>query len=383
MRPVAPPIVQTAAFRFDSADLAAHTFETGEGYAYSRLSNPTVALLERRLAALESGEDAVAFASGMGAISAVFLEFLGPGKRLVAHTDIYGSTIGLITRDLARWGVQVQFVNLTDDKVIPEAVHGADLVYLESPGNPMLSIVDISRIASEAHRHGAKVVVDNTFATMILQKPLSLGADIVVYSATKYLSGHGDTLGGVVIGSRVDLEPIGRHILRNYGAVISPFNAWLILRGMATLPLRVHAASDSAMRIAQFLRAHSAVDRVYYPGLPDFPNHEVASRQMSAFGAMIAFDLKGGRPAAFAFLNSLRYFAIAVSLGDVRSLAQHPATMTHGHLTPEQRAQTGISDGTIRLSIGIEATEDLIEDLDRALSAIGTRVPADPPASRY
>jgi len=370
MRPTAPAIVQTAAFRFRSAEDAARAFETGEGYAYSRLANPTVALLERRLAALEGAEDAVAFASGMAAISAVFLELLSPGKRVVSHTDIYGSTVGLLTRDLARWGVEVRFEDLSDAASISEAVRGADLVFLESPGNPMLSIVDIGRVSEAAHQSHAKVVVDNTFATMVLQRPLALGADLVVYSATKFLSGHGDTLGGAVLGARADLEPIKRHILRNFGGVMSPFNAWLILRGLATLSLRMQAASESAARIAEFLAAHPAVSRVHYPGLSEFPNHDVARKQMSAFGAMITFDLNGGKAAAQRLLNSLRYFALAVSLGDVRSLAQHPATMTHAHLDPEQRAKAGITDGTVRLSIGIEDTEDLIADLDAALTSV-------------
>lgn len=370
MQPVAPPIYQTAAFEFGNAEDAAEAFKTGTGYAYTRLGNPTLRLLERRLAALEGAEDAIVFASGMGAISATLLELLAPGKELVAHTDIYGSTIGLITRDLTRWGVRVKFVNFTDPRVIREAVEGADVVYLESPGNPMLSIVDIAQVAEEAHRRGAKVIVDNTFATMVLQKPLALGADIVVYSATKYLSGHGDTIGGVVLGSRAQLEPVRKHILRNFGAVMSPFNGWLILRGLATLSLRMEAACASAERIANYLADQPEVECVYYPGLPDFPNHEVARRQMTAFGAMIAFDIQGGKPTAFAFLNALRYFSLAVSLGDVRSLAQHPATMTHGHLDESQRAKAGISDGTIRLSIGIEDPNDLVADLAQAFATV-------------
>jgi cystathionine beta-lyase/cystathionine gamma-synthase len=274
--------------------------------------------------------------------------------------------------------VNVEFVDFADTAVIREAVRGADVVFLESPGNPMLSIVDIAEVADAAHRHRAKVVVDNTFATMVLQRPLSLGADIVVYSATKYLGGHGDTVGGAVLGRTADLEPLRKHILRNFGAAMSPFNAWLILRGLATLSLRMQASCESARRIAEFLAVHPGVSRVCYPGLSDFPNQRIARRQMSAFGAMLAFDLRGGRPAAEAFLNSLRHFAMAVSLGDVRSLAQHPATMTHGHLDPEQRVRAGISDGTVRLSIGIEDSEDLIEDLGNALSAVLTHAPRHP-----
>ncbi len=364
---VAPALFQTAAFAFPDWEYGARVFAEGRGYAYSRLSNPTVRTLERRLAAMAGGEDAVCFASGMGAIAATLLQLLKPGDLLVAHKDLYGSTVSLFHHVLEKWGVRLRFTDMRDLEATERALEGARVVYFETPSNPLMTVLDIRAICERAHAVGAHVVVDNTFATMVLQRPLELGADVVVHSTTKFLSGHGDALGGVVIGPADLMEDLRRVMLRNLGAVMSPFHAWLTLRGLSTLVLRVEAASRSAQRIAEFLRDHPAVEQVLYPGLPEDPGHEVARRQMRSFGAMVAFHLRGGLEAARRFLDRLRVFTRAVSLGDVRSLAQHPASMTHGHLSPEERAAAGIRDSTIRLAIGLEDTEDLIADLRQAL----------------
>ncbi len=367
-----PPLHLTSTFAFDSAEAGAAIF-AGEqpGYFYSRISNPTLDLLERRCADLEGAEAGVALASGMGAICAVLWSFLSPGDEIVTDKTLYGCTFAFMRHGLARFGITVTHADMTD----PEAFRAAlsprtRLVYFETPANPNMRLVDIAAIAAIAHRQGARVVVDNTYATPVLTRPVALGADIVVHSATKYLGGHGDLVGGIAVGSAEDMREVRLFGMKDMtGAVMAPFNAMLILRGLKTLKLRMERHCANAMAVAQMLEAHPAVAQVFYPGLPGFAQHALAARQMPGFGAMIAFELRGGLEAGRAMMNRLRLIARAVSLGDAETLIQHPASMTHSTYTPEERAAHGITEGLIRLSVGLEEVEDILADLAQALDA--------------
>ena len=364
-----PPVHMSSTFTTpDAESLGARFAGEAEGHIYSRISNPTVDVLEKRMAVLEGAEAALGTASGMGAISAALWTLLSPGDELIADKTLYGCTYALMG-ELRRFGITVSHVDLTDmDALEASLSKKVRAVYFETPANPNMRIVDIAEVAKRAKAAGALTIVDNTYATPYLQRPLSHGADLVVHSATKYLGGHGDVVAGIAAGSA---ELIGELRLRGLkdmtGSVMDPLGAMLIMRGLKTLALRMDRHSSSAATIAKWLKAHPAVDNVYYPGLESDPFHAVAKRQMADFGGMIAFELKGGMQAGMDLVRGLDLIHCAVSLGNAETLIQHPASMTHSTYAPEDRAKHGISEGLVRLSIGLEAPEDLIADLERAL----------------
>ncbi len=371
-RAINTPIYQSSTFAFLNAKEGAQLFAgEKEGYIYTRLGNPTQAALEREMAFLEGGEKALALSSGMAAAVTAILALVKTGESIVASNTLYGGTHKLFRELMPRLGIEVIEVDATDPANIDKAMRkDTRLVYLETPANPTLTIVDIAACSEVAHRHGAKVIVDNTFATPYFQRPLELGADIVLHSATKYIGGHGDTIGGILIGDAEFIDVARGEILRDLGGCISPFNAWLLLRGLKTLPVRMERHAFNAMRIAKYLAFHPKVQRVWYPGLTTHPQHELAKKQMSGFGGMITFEVKGGREAAVKLLDSVKLITLAVSLGDVDTLIEHPASMTHSTYSPEELAECGITEGMIRLSVGIEHVNDLIDDLSQALRQI-------------
>ena len=368
-----PPIYLSATFTFPNAEQGGKVF-AGEapGWFYTRISNPTLALLESRIAALEGGEAGVAFGSGMGAITSVMWTLLRPGDEILVDKTLYGCTFAFLHHGIGQFGVKVRHVDMTDHRALAEAFSPATkLVYFETPANPNMRLVDVEAVAALAHRHGAKVVVDNTYCTPYLQQPLALGADVVVHSATKYISGHGDVTAGLVVASQELCNAIRLQGLKDMtGAALSPQDAFLLLRGLKTLALRMERHCDNAQKVAELLAAHPAVERVYFPGLPSFGEHGLAKRQMRRFGGMLAFELRGGEGSGKRFINALKLVACAVSLGDAESLAQHPASMTHSTYTPEERAEHGISEGLVRLSAGLEDAEDLLADVKQALDAV-------------
>jgi cystathionine beta-lyase/cystathionine gamma-synthase len=338
-----------------------------KGFEYGRSGNPTRAALEECLAGLEGARHCLAFASGLGAESTLML-LLEPGDHVVYMEDVYGGTFRLFDKVLKRYGISFTAVDASDVDRVEGAMTGhTKMMWLESPTNPLLRIVDIDAVSEIAHSHGAIVCVDNTFATPYLQQPLHLGADVVVHSATKYLGGHSDVVGGALMTSKDDLEEKLRFHQNAVGAVPSPFDCWLLLRGVKTLALRVERQSQNAMEVAQALARHPAVKRVYYPGLDDHPNRSVAARQMRMFGGMVSFEVED-EATAFRTLERLKIFALAESLGAVESLAEHPARMTHASIPAAERKRSGVGDGLIRLSIGVEDVGDLIDDLESALA---------------
>lgn len=367
-----PPIVLASAFAFaDAADAAGRFAGTREGAIYTRWRNPTVSALERKVAALEGAEDAVALASGMAAMHAALSAFVASGDHVIAPRGLYAETARLLRGHLARFGVETSFVDATD----PHAVEGAlrertRVVLAETPANPTLAITDLAALSSIARGAGARLVVDSTFATPFHQRPLEHGAHLVVHSATKALSGHGDVIGGVVAGSAADVAAVREEGVRTCGGALSPVSAMLIARGMRTLGLRMERASASAMELARRLEAHPCVSRVSYPGLASHPGHAVAARQMRrGFGALIALEVAGGLEGGARAYDAVRVISRAVSLGDVRSLLTHPASTTHASMTRDQRDAAGIAEGLMRLSVGVEDVEDLWADLERALGA--------------
>ncbi|MBY6014770.1 methionine gamma-lyase [Qipengyuania gaetbuli] len=366
------PMHLASTFAFESAEQGGAIF-AGEqpGYFYSRISNPTVDLLEQRLAVLEGAEAGVAAASGMGAITAVMWSILQAGDEIVTDETLYGCTFAFFRHGLAKFGVKVTHVDLTDPEALEAAMNDrVKVVYFETPANPNMRLVDIAAISAVAKRHGAEVVVDNTYATPALTRPIELGADIVVHSATKYLGGHGDLVGGLVAGNAEMMQKVRLEGLKDMtGAVMSPFTATLIMRGLKTLSLRMERHSRTALEVAQWLEAQPQVAAVHYPGLESFAQHELAKRQMALPGGMIAFDLVGGYDQGIRFMNRLEMIIRAVSLGDAETLIQHPASMTHSTYTPKERAAHGIGEGLLRLSIGLEEAEDIFADLEQALAA--------------
>lgn len=379
-----PPIYLTSTFTFPSAEYGGQCF-AGEasGHFYTRISNPTLALLESRLAALEGGAAAVAFGSGMGAITSTLWTLLRPGDEILVDTTLYGCTFAFLHRGIGEFGVCVRHVDMTDLAAVEQALHaGTRMVFFETPANPNMRVTDIAAVASLAKRAGALVVVDNTYCTPYLQRPLALGADVVVHSATKYISGHGDVTAGLAVTASAEIaQRIRLQGLKDMtGAALSPQDAALLLRGLKTLALRLDRHCRNAMALARFLAAHPAVERVHFPGLESDPHHALAKRQMRQFGGMLAFELRGGVEAGKRFMNALRLVSRAVSLGDAESLAQHPASMTHSTYTPEQRAAHGISEGLVRLSAGLEDEHDLLADVAQALGAVS--VPRAPAAER-
>ncbi len=362
-------LLLTSGFVYERAEIAEARFAgRAEGYTYSRLANPTVRMFERRMAQLEGSEEAAATASGMAALTAVLMASLCAGDRVVAARLLFGSTLWLLTELLPRFGVQVELVDATSEDAWARALERpARLVLFETPGNPTLEIVDIRTVAERAHAAGALVVVDNVLATPILQHPLEHGADVVVYSATKHIDGQGRCLGGVICCSESFRKDVLLPWLRHAGPVLSPFNAWVLLKGLETLELRVRRATATAETLARFLADHPRVEAVLYPGLAHHPGHDIARLQMEAPGPVLAFRTGGGKARAFEVLDRLRLFRISNNLGDAKSLATHPATTTHQRLSAEERAQLGITDDLIRLSVGLEDPEDLLEDLAEAL----------------
>ncbi len=359
----------TSGYIYDNAEQAEASFKgETDNFMYSRYGNPTVGMFEERLAKLEGAEDCRATSSGMSAIFSALACFLGQGKRLVASKALFGSCYIVCSEILPRFGVTTTFVDGGDlDQWAAALKNGADAVFLETPSNPMLDLVDLEVVSALAHGAGAKVVVDNVFATPMLQRPLDFGADVVAYSATKHIDGQGRTMGGAVLGSRKYIKDQFEPFYRHTGPSMSPFNAWVMLKGLETLPLRVERMCENADRIARWLEARDGVRSVRYPGLESHPDHKLAQRQMSGFGTLVTFSLDGGKTRAFDVMNSLGLWDISNNLGDAKSLVTHPATTTHQRLKPEERAHLGISDGTIRLSVGLEDVDDLIEDLDAAL----------------
>ena len=366
------PIYQSSTFAFKSAQHGAALFAgEEEGYVYTRLGNPTQAALEREVAFLEGGEAALAFASGMAAISGVILYLCRNGDNLVSSDTVYGGTHNLYKETLPLWDIEAREVDATNLANVEAAIdERTRLIFIETPANPTLSIVDIQGCAEIAHRHNIPLVVDNTFATPYLQRPLELGADVVIHSATKYIGGHGDTVAGLVIGKKEFIDQLRAQIIRDIGGIISPLNAWLLLRGLKTLPVRMDRHCANALEVAKFLSLHPKVNWVRYPGLLTHPQHELAKKQMRNFGGMVTFEVKGGRKAGEKLMNNVGLITLAVSLGDCDSLIEHPASMTHSTYSPEELQEVGITEGLIRLSVGLEDPADIITDLKLALKKI-------------
>ena len=360
----------TSGYVYDSPEQAEGRFKgENEGFIYSRFGNPTVSMFEDRMAALEGAEAAWGTATGMAAVFAALACQVKAGDRIVAARALFGSNRYILDEILPRWGVKVTLVDGRDLGAWAKALRRpAKIVFVESPSNPTLEIIDIAAVAKLGHAAGARVIVDNVFATPVLQQPLKLGADIIVYSATKHIDGQGRVLGGAVLGTKDFCDKELKPFIRNTGPSLSPFNAWVLLKGLETLALRVEASSKAAAQIADFLAAQKGVERVLYPGRADHPQFELAAKQMSAFGTVVSFDLKGGKATAFRMLRKLKLIAISNNLGDAKSLITHPATTTHQRLDPAERQRVGIGEGLVRLSVGLEDVADLERDLAQALA---------------
>lgn len=365
-------IFPTSSFAFDSAAQAAARFSGEEpGNIYSRFTNPTVRTFEQRLAAMEAGEACVGTASGMSAILALMLGLLESGDHIVSSQSIFGTTKVLFTKYLGKLGIETSYVPLTDYEAWARAITPQTrLLFLETPSNPMTEVADIARLAEIAHAHGCLLVVDNAFCTPALQQPLKLGADITIHSATKFLDGQGRCVGGAVVGPESLIEEHVRGFLRTCGPSMSPFNAWVFFKGLETLHVRMRAHSDNALALAQWLSEHPAVEQVFYPGLPSHPQHELAMRQQKAGGGLVSFRVRGGREAAWQVVDSLEMIHITANLGDTKTLITHPATTTHSRVEPEVRQAAGITDNLLRISVGLEAVEDIRADLARGLDGI-------------
>ena len=368
---ITPPIYQTSTFAFRDADHGARVFSgEEEGYIYTRLGNPTIDLLAGKIALLESTEAGMIFASGLSAIFNVVATTAKTGEHIVSDNTIYGGTFALFKNVLPRFGIETTFIDASNISEVTAALReNTKLIFIETPANPTLKIIDIAQCAKIACDKNIPLCVDNTFATPYLQRPIEQGADIVLHSLTKYFGGHGDIIGGAVAGKKEfikELWEIGKEI----GGSNSPFNAWLVLRGLKTLAVRMEKHCDNAMEIAEYLSKHNKVEKIYYPGLPTHPGHDLAKKQMSKFGGMIGFDVKGGKEAGKIVMNSVKLCILAVSLGDVDTLIEHPASMTHFTYSDEELLKCGIKPGYIRISVGLENAADLIADLEQALSKI-------------
>ena len=369
------PIYQTSTFEFATVEQGGRRFAGQEaGYIYTRLGNPTVTSVEEKVAALEGGEAALGTAAGMGAISSALWSSVVAGDEIVASDTLYGCTFALLNHGMTKFGVSVKFVDMANLENVKAALsEKTKVVYLETPCNPTLKVVDIAEVAKLAHgfNKNIRVIVDNTFATPYLQQPLKLGADVVVHSATKYINGHGDVIAGFVVGSAEFIGQVRMFGLKDMtGAVMSPFDAFLIARGLKTMDIRMEKHCSNAMKVARFLHDHPAVDKVYYPGLEDFEGYEIAKKQMKLPGGMMSVELKADRDAVAAALNKMQLCTIAVSLGDAETLIEHPASMTHSTYTKEELAASGISEGLVRISIGLEDPEDIIADMKAVLDTL-------------
>jgi methionine-gamma-lyase len=372
IRAVSTPIFQSSTFAFENVEHGAAVFRGEDSsYVYTRLGNPTQAALETEVAYLENGEAALALASGMAAATTAVLTCCVTGDHIVAGDTLYGGTHQLFTQTLPRLGIAVTEVPAQDPENFARAItKKTRLIYIETPANPTLVLTDIARVAEIARRRGIPVLVDNTFCTPYLQNPLDLGADIVLHSATKYIGGHGDTVAGILVGKADWILRARMETLRDMGGCISPFNAWLLLRGLKTLPVRMDRHMENAMEIAHFLSYHPRVGEVIYPGLKTHPQHELAARQQRGFGGMISFMVKGGREAGRTVMDNVKLCTLAVSLGDVDTLIEHPASMTHSTYSVSELGKVGIDPAMVRLSVGLENVEDIIADLRQALALV-------------
>lgn len=365
------PIFLTSSFVYANAAEAAAKFSGKEpGNIYSRFTNPTVAMFEKRLAALDGAERAVATGSGMGAILAIAMAYLKAGDHVICSRAVFGSTVSLFEKYIGKFGVAVDFVDLTNLQAWQDAIRPeTKLFFVESPSNPLAEIADIQALSDLAHAHGALLAIDNSFCTPALQQPVKFGADLVIYSATKYIDGQGRALGGAVVGKHQLLEEVFG-VVRTLGPSMSPFNAWVFLKGLETLRLRMNAHCESAQKLAEWLNQHDKVEKVYYAGLPEHVGHELAAKQQSGFGGIVSFEVKGGREAAWKVIDNTQFISITGNLGDVKSTITHPATTTHGKLSDAAKAAAGIREGLIRVSVGLEDIHDIIADLSRGLDLI-------------
>ncbi|MGK0248675.1 MAG: O-succinylhomoserine sulfhydrylase [Oleispira sp.] len=365
-------IYLTSSYVFNSAAEAAARFSgEEEGNVYSRYTNPTVRTFEERLAALEGGEDCAATASGMAAIYSVVIAHLKAGDSIIVSRNVFGSTNVLFEKFVRKFNIDVRYVDLLDLKAWADAIDSTTrMLFLESPSNPMSEVADLAALADIAHAHDALFVVDNCFCTPALQQPLKFGADLIIHSATKYIDGQGRCLGGAVVGSKELIEPV-IGVLRSAGPTLSPFNAWVFLKGLETLSLRMKAHSENAMALALWLQQQPHIIRVNYSGLKDHPGHELAKKQQTGFGGVLSFDVKGGQEAAWQLIDGTRMISITANLGDTKTTVTHPASTTHSRLTPEDRMKVGISDGLVRIAVGLESIEDIKKDIALGLAAIG------------
>jgi len=375
------PIYQSSTFAFRDAAHGAALFAGKEqGFIYTRIGNPTIAALEESVASLENGIGGIATSSGLGAVNTTYMALLGHGAHMVSTASVYGPSRGLIEKHFQRFGVEAAFVDTADLENLRQAIRPhTRLVYVESPSNPAMQVTDIAGAAAIAHEHGSLLVVDNTFASPYLQRPLDLGADVVLHSITKFINGHADVVGGVLVARDPGVLARLRDVMVQTGCNMDPHQAFLVLRGLKTLGVRVERAQANAMAIARWLEAHPMVASVRYIGLPSHPQHELATRQMSGFGSMISFELKGGSDAGRRLMDHVQLATLAVSLGGVETLIEHPASMTHASMSREAREAAGFTDGLVRYSVGIEDVEDLIADLDQAMAAGGAE-PGQPAA---
>jgi cystathionine gamma-synthase len=369
-KPVISPVYLTATYKFDKSDDLIDVVQNHDGYIYSRWDNPSVVEVEKELAKLEGYEKGIGFSSGMAAITTALLSFIKSGSRIVATREIYGGTFEFLNDVLPELNIQTEFVHCWDnDKLLAEIEKGLDILYLESPTNPILRIVDIKPLAEAAHKQGAIVMLDSTFASPINQRPIDLGVDIVLHSATKYLGGHHDITAGLICCNHPHYAKIWDS-RKTFGGVMDPLSAFLTLRGLKTLEIRIHRQNDNAMNIAYWLNAHSKVIQVNYPGMPSHPDHDIAKKQMSGYGGMLSFELKADFDQTKRFMDYLKEIKLATSLGGVTSLATQPITNTHVGLSPENRAKAGVSESLVRLSVGIEDINALLDDLDQAMEKI-------------
>jgi len=367
--PVIPPIYQTSTFKFKDAEHGARLFKGEEfGYIYTRMGNPTIEAMEDAVAELEQGVKAIGCASGMSAVNLVFVSLTSKGDHVICSNAVYGPTTTYLSQILSRFGVEATFVDTSNPEEVESAFRSnTKVVFFETPGNPTLTVTDIQKISEIAHSRGAKVVVDNTFMSPILQQPLVWGADIVLHSMTKFLNGHADVVGGIVVLKDFEEYQSFRKVSNLLGGVIDPFNAFLVHRGIKTLEIRMWRHCENAYKVAKFLEEHPKVEKVWYPFLPSHPHYELSRKQTKGGGGVISFELKGGLNSGKMVMNNIRVWQLAVSLGGVESLIQHPASMTHSSMSREHRLQAGITDGLVRLSVGIEDVDDLIWGLEQGL----------------
>lgn len=367
-----PPIYQSSAFSFTSAEQGEKRFAGIEdGFIYSRLGNPTVKVLEERMAALEKGEAALAFSSGMAAVSAVLIALTKTGDHILCSQGVYGCTFGFLELLKEKYGISHDFSTLQSEEEIELGIRpNTACIYIETPINPTMKLVDLEMAARIARKHSIPVVVDNTFCSPYLQTPLTLGCDVVIHSATKYIGGHGDVVAGIVAGKKDFMKSISKTTQKDIGGIISPFDAWLLLRGLKTLPVRMDRHCENTRRLFEFLKNHPKINSVYYPGDKNHPDFPIMEKQMKKAGGLISFSVKGTKETAQLFMNQLKLIHIAVSLGDTDTLIQHPASMTHAVIPKAEREKMGIDDTLLRLSVGLEAWEDLQKDLEEALEKI-------------